>query len=47
MILLLAGLQILLIGMMSDGLARKIGLQNPLEYRTHAVVELDPLSPPS
>ncbi len=47
MILLLAGLQILLIGMMSDGLARKIGLQNPLEYRTHAVVELDPLSPAS
>jgi glycosyltransferase involved in cell wall biosynthesis len=41
MILLLSGLQILLIGMMSDGLARKIGLQNPLEYRTHAVVDLD------
>ncbi|NLP09167.1 glycosyltransferase family 2 protein [bacterium] len=47
MILLLAGLQILLIGMMSDGLARKIGLQNPLEYRTHAVVELEPLPPSS
>jgi len=43
MILLLSGLQILLIGMMSDGLARKIGLQNPLEYRTHAVKELDRL----
>ncbi len=40
MILLISGLQILLIGMMSDGLARKIAMQNPLEYRTHAVLEL-------
>lgn len=37
MILLLSGLQILLIGMMSDGLARKIGMYNTLDYRSHAV----------
>jgi glycosyltransferase involved in cell wall biosynthesis len=39
MILLISGLQILLIGMMSDGLARKIGMQNPLDYHTRAVIE--------
>jgi hypothetical protein len=41
MILLLSGLQLLLIGMMSDGLARKIAMQNPGEYRSHAIEELD------
>ncbi len=37
LILLLSGLQILLIGMMSDGLSRKIGQRMPSGYRSHSM----------
>jgi glycosyltransferase involved in cell wall biosynthesis len=37
MIFLISGLQLLMIGMMSDGLARKISLLNPQEYRSRAI----------
>jgi len=36
-ILMLSGLQILLIGMISDGLVRKIGQRMPAGYRSHSV----------
>lgn len=39
LILLLSGLQILLIGMMSDGLGRKIEQRMPTEYKSHAFEE--------
>jgi glycosyltransferase involved in cell wall biosynthesis len=36
-ILFLSGLQILLIGMISDGLVRKIGQRMPADYRSHSL----------
>ncbi len=39
-VFLLFGLQILLIGMMSDGLARKIAQRVPADYESHAVEDL-------
>ncbi len=43
-IFILSGLQILLIGMMSDGLARKIGQRMPAEYVSHAIEDKQELS---
>ena len=43
-ILMLSGLQILLIGMISDGLVRKIGQRMPAGYRSHSVHVLNATS---